>query len=45
VCDERKIKIKNLALFCKENNLHHSNLWNRGKSKGYFCEKLEQKEL
>lgn len=40
-----KIKIKNLALFCKEHNLNHSNLWNRGKSKGYFCEKLEQKEL
>lgn len=38
-------EIKNLAKFCRENNLHISNMFNRGKSKGFICKKLNRKEL
>jgi hypothetical protein len=34
--------IKNLSKFCKEHNLHMSNLWNRGISKKYKCEHLDK---
>lgn len=32
--------IKNLSKFCKDHNLHMSNLWNRGVSKNYKCQHL-----
>ena len=37
--------IKNLNKFCKENFLHLSNMFNRGKSKGFLCENLHTKLL
>jgi hypothetical protein len=43
--DSETVVIKNLAKFCKENNLHISNMFNRGKSKGYCCENLHMKEI
>lgn len=38
--ENKEFIIKNLAKFCKEHNLHISNMWNRGSSKKYKCEHL-----
>jgi hypothetical protein len=38
----KELIIKNLSKFCKEHNLHMSNLWNRGISKKYKCQHLDK---
>jgi len=43
--DNKIIIIKNLASFCRENNLSISNMFTRGKSKGFTCKNLHKKEI
>lgn len=41
--ENKEIIIKNLAKFCREHNLHISNMWNRGSCKKYKCKHLGKK--